>query len=104
MLVEIGVTPEAADYISDRGGRLYLWQESVNADWSADHHAFVDPGRGGTFTPVWVGGVAVMLADDLERPKTLRIRIDRFLRHLHIEWDGARWGWRGGADAPGPGY
>lgn len=103
MLVELGVTPEAAAYISERGGRLYLWQESVNAGWATDHKAFADPGRGSTFTAVWVGGVAVMLADDLERPKTLRIRIDRVLHRLHIDWDGARWGWRGGADAPSPG-
>jgi hypothetical protein len=101
--VEVGVTPEAADYIGAHGGRLYLWQESVNGDWSTDQRAFDDPGRQITFTPVWVGGVAVMLADNLERPKVLRIRLDRFLHRLHVEWDGERWGWRGGADAPGGG-
>jgi hypothetical protein len=67
-------------------------------DWSADHTAFEDPSAGMTFTAVWVAGVAVMLADDLERPMKLRIRLDRLpRRRLYIDWDGARWGWRGDA-------
>jgi hypothetical protein len=99
--VEVGVTPEAADYISQRGGRIYLWQGTVGAAWAADHMSFDDPGDGITFTPVWVAGVAVMLADDLDRPKSLRVRIDRFPHRLHVEWDGVRWGWRGSADHEG---
>lgn len=97
------MAPEAAEYITERGGRLFLWQESVNADWATDQKAFDDPGARITFTPIWVGGVEVMLADDLDRPETLRIHIDRFLHRLHIEWDGQRWGWRGGADASASG-
>jgi hypothetical protein len=101
--VELGVTPEAAKYIGERGGHLYLWQESVGRTWAADHLAFEDPSLGIPFTAVWVGGIGVMLAEDLELPQRIRIRLDRIPRRLHIEWDGARWGWRGGADAPGGG-
>lgn len=42
--MEVEVTPEAAEYISERGGRLFLRQESVNADWATDQKAFDDPG------------------------------------------------------------
>ena len=48
--------------------------------------AFVDPSRGIPFTVVWVGGVAVMLAEDLEPPQSLRLRLDRIPRRLHVEW------------------
>jgi hypothetical protein len=98
--VEVGVTREAADYIGGRGGRLYLWQELVSGAWASDHMGFEDPARGITFNPVWVAGIAVMLADDLDRPESLRIRVDRFPHRLDVDWDGGRWGWRGGADAP----
>jgi hypothetical protein len=95
--VELTVTPDAAAYIADRGGRLYLWQEGVNAAWATDRQAFDDPGGEARFNAEWANGVAVMLADDLERPETLRIRLHRFRRHLRVEWDGAHWGWRGSA-------
>jgi hypothetical protein len=99
--VEVGVTPGAAEYISQKGGGLYLWEDALGRAWAVDRSAFVDPGGGITFRAVWVSGVALMLADDLEEPKTLRIRVDRLPHRLHVEWDGARWGWRGGAlDAP----
>jgi hypothetical protein len=96
--VDVGVTPEAAEYISLRGGRLYLWEDAVGRAWAVDRSAFVDPGRGITFRTVGAGGVALMLAADLEEPKTLQIRVDRLPHRLHVEWDGARWGWRGGAE------
>ncbi|MFL5915604.1 MAG: hypothetical protein ACJ752_08205 [Gaiellaceae bacterium] len=101
--MELVVSQEAADYIGERGGRLYLWQEPVGKSWAADHIAFVDPSRGIPFTVVWIGGVAVMLAEDLEPPQSLRLRLrlDHFPRRLHVEWDGARWGWRGGAEGGG---
>ncbi len=91
------MTPEATGYIGDRGGRLYLWQTAVGKSWAADHMGFIDPGRETPFTPVWVEGVTLMLAEDLELPQSIRIRVDRIPRRLHVEWDGQRWGWRGGA-------
>jgi hypothetical protein len=101
--VELAVTQEAADFIGERGGRLYLWQEPVGRSWTADHVAFVDPSRGIRFTEAWAGGVAVMLADDLESPRSVRIRLDRIPHRLHIEWDGARWGRRGYGEGGGGG-
>lgn len=62
---------------------------------------FDDPSRGVEFTLVWAGGVAVMLADDLEEPQSVRIRLARVPRRLRIDWDGETWGWRGGADTGG---
>ncbi len=44
-----------------------------------------------------------MLADDLELPQSVSIRLDRIPHRLHIEWDGARWGWRGYAEGGGSG-
>jgi hypothetical protein len=101
--VELVVTPEAAEYIGDRGGRLYLWQEPVGNAWVTDHMAFMDPSRGTSFIPNWVGGVAVMLGEELELPESVRIRLGRIPRRLHIEWDGERWGRRGSADLEGGG-
>jgi hypothetical protein len=100
--VELVVTPEAAEYIGDRGGRLYLWQEPVGNAWVTDHMAFIDPSRG-DFIPNWVGGVAVMLGEDLELPQGVRISLGSISRRLHIEWDGERWGRRGSADLEGGG-
>jgi hypothetical protein len=60
--------------------------------------AFIDPSREIAFTPVWGDGVALMLADDLEPPKSISIRLNRFPRRVRVEWDGERWGWRGGAE------
>jgi hypothetical protein len=96
--MELVITPEAASYIGSRGGRLYLWQEAVGKSWATDHSAFIDPSREIAFTPVWVDGVALMLADDLEPPTSIRIGLSRFPRRVGVEWDGERWGWRGGAE------
>jgi hypothetical protein len=96
--VELGVTSEAAHYISERGSRLYLWQEAVGKSWASDRVAFEDPNRGTRFASFQVGGISILMADDLERPKRLRVKLDRLPRHrLHIDWDGTRWGWRGEA-------
>jgi len=101
--VELEITQESADFIGERGGRLYLWQETVGKSWATDHVAFVDPGRGIRFTATWAAGVAVLLADDLELPRRVRIRLDHIPRRLHVEWDGARWGQRGRAMGDGGG-
>jgi hypothetical protein len=95
LTVELALTDDAADYISARGSRLFLWQEPVGKGWSADGAAFEDPNRGTPFTAFQIEGVTVLLADDLDRPTKLRIRLDRLPRRIHIEWDGARWSRRG---------
>jgi hypothetical protein len=95
--VELEITQEAADYIGERGGRLYLWQEAAGRSWATDRMGFTDPSRGARFVSVWGDGVALMLADGLEMPRRVRIRLGRIPRRLHIDWDGERWGRRGGA-------
>jgi hypothetical protein len=100
--VELEVSPDAAGYIGERGGRLYLWQERVGHAWATDHMSFDDPRLGVAFNPVWVdGGVALMLAEDLEPPRSVLVRLRRIPRGLQVEWDGKTWGWRG--DAAGGG-
>src|SRR5262249_51460093 len=96
--VDIAVTPEAAGYIGDRGGRVYLWQVPVGKSWATDHMAFIDPGGEIPFELVWIDGVALMLAEDLELPRSIHVRLDRIPRRLRVEWDGLPWGRRGGGD------
>jgi hypothetical protein len=96
--MELVISPEASSYIGDRGGRVYLWQEAVGRSWVTDHMGFIDPNRKIPFTPVWFDGVALMLADDLELPGSIRIRLNRVPRRLRVEWEGERWGRRGGAE------
>jgi hypothetical protein len=93
--MDFALTEEAAAYISERGSRLFLWQEPVGNGWAADRQAFNDPNLGVQFAAFEARGVAILLAEDLEQPKTMRIRLDRLRRRLYIEWDGARWGRRG---------
>jgi len=42
-----------------------------------------------------------MLAEDLEPPRSVLVRLRRIPRGLQVEWDGKTWGWRG--DAAGGG-
>ena len=100
--VELQVSQDAAGYIRERGGRLYLWQEAVGKAWASDHMGFDDPRHGVAFSPVWTdGGVALMLAEDLDAPRSVFVRLRRVPRGLHVEWDGRTWGWRGDAHEGG---
>jgi hypothetical protein len=68
----------------------------------ATHHRAFEIHDEGLPSPRWAdGGVALVLAENLEAPRSVHIRLGRLPRHVHVEWDGARRGWRGDAEGGG---
>ena len=99
--MEIEVTAEAVQYIAERGGQVYLWQEKVGGAWFLDRVAFNDPGPSVNFSNMDVSGLALLIASELDLPEVLKLAVRRFPRGLRIEWDGRPWGARGTVDGGG---
>ncbi len=96
--MEIGVTRDAAAYIAERGSRIYLWQEPFGRAWDIDRVALDDPSLRISFSGFPISGVTVLVAGNVDPPKTLYVSVQRFPHaRLRIEWDGDAWGSRGGA-------
>jgi hypothetical protein len=99
--VGLVITSEAADYIAERGSRLYVWQEQIGHAWFVDRVGFHDPNRGLSFSSIPISGVTLLLASDLDPPETLHVGMNRLPRRLRIEWDGKPWGARGTVEGGG---
>jgi hypothetical protein len=97
--VHVEVTAEAAELIVERGGKLFLWQDSVGGAWLRDRVAFNDPGAGTRFHRIPAGLVSLMLAEDIALPRRLGIDVGRLPpRRVHVDWHGLTWGQRGAGE------
>ncbi len=100
---EISATHEAAAEIRARGGKLYLWQEDFSRDWVLDKLATTAPVLDIEFEALRGDGFDVLYDATLRAPARVKIELGHVpRRRLKVFWDGARWGWRGGADGGGP--
>ena len=95
--MEIRATTEAQDWIRERGGCLYLWDEPVSDAFAVDRVATqAPPGR--EFDVHYLGRFSSVALDvELEPPKLLEIGVrGRPFHGLAVRWDGDPWGTRGG--------
>jgi hypothetical protein len=97
--IDIEITEPAAERITARGGRLYLWQEEVGGAWLADRVSFDEPELP-AFRRIPASLVTLMVDASVELPKRLRISAVRLVPgRVRIEGDGEIWGARGGGSS-----
>jgi hypothetical protein len=83
------------EFILEHGGRLYLWEKDVSAELAVDRMG-TSPPNDIDFEEVPCEAFSLPLDTRLDRPDEILISLRRFPRHhLHVEWDGQAWGWRG---------
>ena len=89
------VSHNAATWIRERGGALYLWDDDLG-DFGRDRIATSDPG-GVEFVGSYAGeGVTVYIDTRDPPPEGIRVELRRRpFRGVRVYWDGVRWGRRG---------
>ena len=93
--MEVHVSPEAATFVRERGGALYLWTDDVGSAFEHDRVEF-EPPEGMEVDLVWSDLFELYVERDFPLPDTVRISFRRWpRRRLRIWWGDALWTWRG---------
>lgn len=88
------VSAQAAELISERGGRLYVWPTRARCCGSVTRLVSANtPPRGKEFDRVDAAGeVELYLPSGLGRlPDELHVELKRYPRRIESYWDGCAW-------------
>jgi hypothetical protein len=95
--VAVSADPEAVAFITERGGRLYVY-----ADGAGMKHVKTERPREASvrFKQITADGFVMYVQDDVAEPETWNVKFHRVpYRHVDVLWDGEQ---PGGVAVQGP--